>query len=67
MRQGARVLPEQQEFFRVVAEANPSLVDGGRVIEIGSYDVNGNIRAPFGPAREYVGVDRSGLAKRPGS
>lgn len=63
MRQGARVLPEQQEFFRVVAEANPSLVDGGRVIEIGSYDVNGNIRAPFGPAREYVGVD---LTEGPG-
>ena len=50
-------LPEQVEYFRVVAEANRALVTGGRVIEIGSYDVNGNIREPYAAAAHYVGVD----------
>ena len=49
--------PEQVAFFRAVAAANQDLVDGGRVIEIGSYDVNGTIRDIFAKASAYTGVD----------
>ncbi|QNN53125.1 class I SAM-dependent methyltransferase [Nocardioides mesophilus] len=49
--------PEQLGFFLAVADANPAIVRGGRVLEIGSYDVNGSIRSLFESAREYVGVD----------
>lgn len=49
--------PEQQAFLEALAVRNQSLVDGGRVLEIGSYDVNGSVRAKFSTAREYVGVD----------
>jgi SAM-dependent methyltransferase len=49
--------PEQQAFLALVASANGALVDGSRVLEIGSYDVNGTVRRQFGRAREYVGVD----------
>jgi SAM-dependent methyltransferase len=48
--------PEQLAFFAAVALANRSLITNGRLIEIGSYDVNGSSRSLF-PAREYVGVD----------
>jgi len=51
--------PEQLGFFAAVADANQALLDGARIIEIGSYDVNGSVRALFAPAREYVGVDLS--------
>lgn len=54
--------PEQLAFFAAVARANHALVANGRLIEIGSYDVNGSIRSLF-PAREYVGVD---LVEGPG-
>lgn len=49
--------PEQLGYFAAVAEANQHLIDRGRVLEIGSYDVNGTIRALFDRAAEYVGVD----------
>ncbi|WP_162599756.1 class I SAM-dependent methyltransferase [Nocardioides solisilvae] len=49
--------PEQRGFFAAVAQANPDLVAGGRVLEIGSYSVNGDVRRLFDEAREYVGVD----------
>ncbi len=49
--------PEQFAFFKAVAETNPVLVDEGRIIEIGSYDVNGSVRTLFGASSEYVGVD----------
>ena len=49
--------PEQVGFFTLVAEANRALIAGGRVLEIGSYDVNGTIRSLFATADKYVGVD----------
>jgi SAM-dependent methyltransferase len=49
--------PEQHAFFSAVAEANRDLVAGGRIIEIGSYDVNGTVRATFGGSVAYTGVD----------
>jgi SAM-dependent methyltransferase len=48
--------PEQLGFFSAVASANRELIEGGRVLEIGSYDVNGTARSLF-PATEYVGAD----------
>ncbi|MEG9226824.1 methyltransferase domain-containing protein [Aeromicrobium sp. Sec7.5] len=49
--------PEQLGFFRAVAAANTSVVDGAAILEIGSYDVNGNIREIFAGHRSYTGVD----------
>jgi SAM-dependent methyltransferase len=49
--------PEQFAFFGAVAESNPLLIERSRIIEIGSYDVNGSVRALFGTCSEYVGVD----------
>lgn len=49
--------PEQLGFFRAVTTANAALIAQGRVLEIGSYDVNGTIRALFSSAGDYVGVD----------
>jgi Methyltransferase domain. len=49
--------PEQLGFFRLTADVNRRLIDGGRVLEIGSYDVNGSVREIFAGSREYVGVD----------
>jgi hypothetical protein len=49
--------PEQVGFFTLVAKANAQLVEGARVLEIGSYDVNGGIRHLFGRASDYVGID----------
>jgi SAM-dependent methyltransferase len=49
--------PEQLAFFRLVVEANDDLLRGGRVLEIGSYDVNGSMRDLFRNASDYVGVD----------
>lgn len=55
--------PEQLGYFRAVSAANASLITGGRILEIGSYDVNGTIRQLFSGGRGYVGVD---LAVGPG-
>lgn len=55
--------PEQMAFFRAVADRNACLVQGARVLEIGSYDVNGSIRRLFEAADSYVGVD---LTEGPG-
>ena len=49
--------PEQRGFFEAVAAANRSLIAGARILEIGSYDVNGSLRSVFGLADEYTGVD----------
>ncbi|MDT5203036.1 MAG: hypothetical protein QOH34_4558 [Mycobacterium sp.] len=49
--------PEQRGFFAAVAEANQRLITGAKVLEIGSYDVNGSVRSLFSAAYEYVGVD----------
>jgi len=49
--------PEQLGFFRLLANANQSLLMGASVLEIGSYDENGSVRSIFKEARQYVGVD----------
>lgn len=48
---------EQVGFFQAVVEANKAFVEGARVLEIGSYDVNGSVRSLFPTAGRYVGVD----------
>jgi SAM-dependent methyltransferase len=48
---------EQLAFFRLVADANEGMLRDGRVLEVGSYDVNGSMRELFGNASTYVGVD----------
>lgn len=55
--------PEQTGFFEIVARSNADLIDGGSVLEIGSYDVNGTIRRIFDGASDYIGVD---LTEGPG-
>lgn len=55
--------PEQLGYFNLVAAANTRLIQDARILEVGSYDVNGSIRAIFAAAREYVGVD---LTEGPG-
>jgi SAM-dependent methyltransferase len=49
--------PEQRGFFEAVVEANRHVISGAKVLEIGSYDVNGTLRSLFATAREYTGVD----------
>lgn len=48
---------EQLAFFSAVSVANPLLLDGARILEIGSYDVNGSMRGVFSRSADYVGVD----------
>jgi SAM-dependent methyltransferase len=57
--------PEQREFIRVAIATITARSDLRRVIEIGSYDVNGEIRSIFRDIdlEEYVGVD---LTEGPG-
>lgn len=38
-------------------QPNRAFIEGARIIEIGSYDVNGTVRTIFTGAAEYVGVD----------
>jgi len=49
--------PEQLGFFAAVADANRDVIAGSRLIEIGSYAVNGTMRSYFSTTDEYVGVD----------
>lgn len=49
-------MPSKVGFFKAVAAANQALIQNGRVLEVGSYDVNGSIRSMF-PESEFVGVD----------
>jgi SAM-dependent methyltransferase len=55
--------PEQLAFFEAIADRNKAFISGAKVIEIGSYDVNGSIRQVFAHSREYLGVD---LTEGPG-
>lgn len=55
--------PEQLGFFAACAAANRDLLAGARVLEIGSYDVNGSVRRLFKDASTYIGVD---LVEGPG-
>lgn len=49
--------PETNEFLRLVTEILPDDLTHGDVLEIGSYDVNGQARGHFSRARSFVGVD----------
>ena len=55
--------PEQIGFLQSVASCNEEVVRGGRVLEIGSYDVNGSTRSIFELSATYTGVD---LTEGPG-
>ena len=57
--------PEQQEFIRLAVARLASETPLSRVIEIGSFDVNGEVRSLFRQfdLEEYVGVD---LVEGPG-
>jgi SAM-dependent methyltransferase len=54
---------EQVEFFTAVADVNEAVIARARVLEIGSYNVNGSIRDLFSSATHYTGVD---LTEGPG-
>ena len=49
--------PEQLGFFAEVERANLAVVEFSKVVEIGSFDVNGSVRTIFRRSVEYVGVD----------
>jgi SAM-dependent methyltransferase len=55
--------PEQLAFFALCADANTDFIPTAKVFEVGSYDVNGSVRALFAGAADYCGVD---LASGPG-
>ena len=48
---------EQQQFVQSVKNEFPSFFHGGRIIEMGSLDINGSVRRFFEEPKEYVGVD----------
>src|SRR5471032_185570 len=48
--------PEQIDFIKKASAAFPQFFVGGRVLEIGSLDINGSARAHF-KADEYIGLD----------
>lgn len=48
---------EQQLFVQCVKASFPSFFQGGRIVEIGSLDINGSVRRFFEAPKEYVGVD----------
>jgi SAM-dependent methyltransferase len=46
-------------IIQFVADAKHSLnIDSGRVLEVGSANINGSVRSIFSDAAEYIGVDR---------
>lgn len=47
--------PQIQRWMRAVREQIPFVP--GRVLEIGSQNVNGTVRGYFGDATEYIGID----------
>jgi hypothetical protein len=50
--------PEQKAFLSIVASNARDAIQNGSVLEIGSYDVNGEMRELFKDnCREYIGVD----------
>lgn len=48
--------PEQKLFIKLVSEKLGSQFDGKQILEVGSYQVNGDIRSLF-PGSNYIGVD----------
>jgi len=50
--------PEQQEFCQRIAKRFPGYFINAKVLDAGSFDVNGNNRCLFrGRSYEYIGVD----------
>jgi SAM-dependent methyltransferase len=47
---------DQTEFLKLIRKHLPSYFSSGRVLEIGSLDINGSIRSVFSTT-DYVGVD----------
>lgn len=48
---------EQQQFVQSVKASFSSFFKGGRIVEIGSLDINGTVRGFFEEPAEYIGVD----------
>jgi|LakMenEpi03Aug12_release.lakeMendotaPanAssembly.Ray.scaffolds.fasta_scaffold220217_2 hypothetical protein len=49
--------PEQAIFVQLIGNLNSQTKQSARVLEIGSYDVNGSIRSLFSEVNEYTGID----------
>ena len=49
--------PEQATFVQLIGSLNSQSKQNARVLEIGSYDVNGSIRSLFKEVKEYIGID----------
>src|SRR5271170_6501285 len=49
--------PNQRSFVQACASLLSTTYPDARILEIGSYDVNGSVRPFFSFAREYVGID----------
>jgi SAM-dependent methyltransferase len=47
---------EQGEYIASVKERHPQFFNGGRVLEVGSLNINGTVRSFFN-ADEYIGLD----------
>lgn len=50
---------EQREFFKRVRFRFPQKFCGVRILDVGSWDVNGNLRYMIGEGSSYLGVDVS--------
>ena len=48
---------EQQVFFNWLRNKQPSFFQGGKVLEVGSLNINGTIRQFFNSPEEYIGID----------
>lgn len=48
--------PQQQRFVAAIKAAFPACFVGGRVLEVGSLDINGTVRPHFAAA-QYIGID----------
>lgn len=49
--------PEQSLFVSTVIRKNPQAIREKRILDIGSYDVDGNMRRMFHSAHEFIGID----------
>lgn len=47
----------QRVFFERVRQAEPRAFKGGRILEVGSLNINGTVRDFFESPEEYIGVD----------
>jgi hypothetical protein len=48
---------EQRNYLLSLKEKHPEWFSGRRVLELGSFDVNGSVRDYFSDCLDYVGVD----------